>query len=367
MALYPKKAFISGSPISIEIGNAIRIPIVQVIPSFEVYSDNQLVGTTNGKYIQNFFYYPVSGGTVVSPTTFLFSDLAGCLGDFLTLLPFSTTSVSAPELVFVGGSCLTNAGASSYNSLTSIYLPKLVKIGTGGLSLVAPNLTSVNLDSLAEFYGGFSTTWNGLSSLDLPSLKMVVGSISFSLSSATSINMSSIVFVGGQISFNTTLCTTLTLPTLGTWKVLNGVFSATACAFNQTTVDNILAALAYMDGTNNTLAYSSGRTVTITGTSSAPSNAGSTTTAGSNFVGVGTTCTVNLTSHGYATGDVLRISGVATLNNANRYAVITVVNANQFTYTITSQTATGSGTATIIKANDSAKALVTRGVTLTTN
>jgi hypothetical protein len=76
---------------------------------------------------------------------------------------------------------------------------------------------------------------------------------------------------------------------------------------------------------------------------------------------------VNLTSHGYATDDVLRISGITTLTNANRYAVITVVSANQFTYTIASQTTNGTGTATIVKAGASAKALVTRGVTLTTN
>jgi hypothetical protein len=81
----------------------------------------------------------------------------------------------------------------------------------------------------------------------------------------------------------------------------------------------------------------------------------------------GTTCTVNWTAHGYATGDVLRVSGITTATNANRYAVITVVNANQFTYAITSQTATGAGTATVVKAAASAKALVTRGVTLTTN
>ena len=164
------------------------------------------------------------------------------------------------------------------------------------------------------------------------------------------------------------LLTTLTLPTLGTWKALSGNVSIASASLNQTSVDNLLSALAYMDGTNNTLAYGSGKTVTISaGLSSAPTNLGSITTAGSNFVGSTTTCTVNLTSHGYATGDVLRISGITTLTNANKYAVITVVNANQFTYTITSQTATGAGTATVVKAGASAKALVTRGVTLTTN
>jgi hypothetical protein len=367
MPLFKQTAYISPSPISIEIGNAITTPIVEVIPSYEIYSNNQLVNTTKGKFIRNFIYYPVSGGTSVFPTTFLFSDLQGCFGDFLSNLPFSTTSVSAPELVFVGGSCLTQAAAAPYSSLTSLSFPKLVKVGTGGFSFIATALSSVNLDSLTETYGAFNPQWSSLPSLNLPSLKTAIGGITLTLGSATSINMSSIVAVGSTFSITASSCTTLTLPTLGTWKVLAGGFSATSSAFNQATVDNILAALAYMDGTNGTLAFSSGRTVAITGTSSAPSNAGSTTTAGSNFVGVGTTCTVSLTAHGYATGDVLRISGITTLFNANRYAVITVVNADQFTYTITSQTATGAGTATIVKAGASAKALVTRGVTLTTN
>jgi hypothetical protein len=368
MPLFNQTAYISPSPISIEIGGAITIPTFAMIPSFQVYSNGQLVGTGKGKYIQSFIWYPTFGGASTTPTTFTFSDLEGCSGDFLTSFPSSTTIVSAPELVYVGGSCLSAAGSNQYNSLTSIQLPKLVKIsGSSGLSFTSTSLTSVNLDSLVDHAGSLNSTWNALPSLSLPSLKILMGGGTIGLNTATSINLSSIVFVGGGLGFTAPNCTTLSLPTLGTWKVLNGNFSATSIAFNQTTVDNILEALAYMDGTNSTLAFSTGRTVSITGTSSAPTNLGSTTTSGSNFVGAGTTCTVNLTSHGYATDDVLRISGITTLTNANRYARITVVNANQFTYTITSQTATGAGTATIVKAGASAKALVTRGVTLTTN
>jgi hypothetical protein len=129
-----------------------------------------------------------------------------------------------------------------------------------------------------------------------------------------------------------------------------------------------------MDGNNNTSLFGTGKSLTISGgTNAAPSNDGSvnvtlqTSPTLPNISCVGTTCTVNLTNHGYSSGDVLRISGVTTATNANRYAVITVTNANQFTYTITSQTANGGGTATIIKAGASAKTLVTRGVTLTTN
>jgi len=372
MPLFKQTAYISPSPISIAIGNAITIPTVAVVPSQEIYFDNQPVGGRNGKWIQSFNYYPQFGGGSVFPTSFVFSDLTGVVGDILSSLPATTTSVDCPELVYVGGSLSSGAGPNGYSSLTTLNYPKLKVVGGSFASFSSASvLTTFNVPELI-FASNIPSNFTALSSLSLPKLKVVTsiaGGSSLNLNVATSVDLSSIVYIGSALGFAAPNCTTLTLPTLGTWKVLNGNFTASSCAFNQTTVDNILSALAYMDGTNNTMAFSSTnlRTATITGTSSAPSNLGSTTTAGSNFVGAGTTCTVNLTSHGYATDDVLRITGITTLTNANRYARITVVNANQFTYTITSQTATGAGTATIVKAGASAKALVTRGVTLTTN
>ena len=372
MPLTKQSAYISGQPISIAIGNAITIPTVAVVPAQEVYFDNQAIGGRNGKWIQSFGYYGVFGGGSVFPTSFVFSDLNGVVGDLLASLPASTTSVDCPELVYVGGSLASGAGPNGYPSLTTLNYPKLKVVGSTLASFSSASvLTTFNVPELL-FVSSIGSNYTALSSLSLPKLKVMTsaaGGSSFNLSVATSVDLSSIVYIGSTLGFTAPNCTTLALPTLGTWKVLNGSFTATSCAFNQTTVDNILAALAYMDGTNNTMAFNSGsnRSATITGTSSAPTNLGSTTTAGSNFVGAGTTCTANMTAHGYATDDVLRISGITTLTNANRYARITVVNANQFTYTITSQTATGAGTATIVKAGASAKALVTRGVTLTTN
>ena len=372
MPLVKQSAFISQSPISIAIGNAITIPTVAVVPSQEIYFDNQPIGGRNGKWIQGFNYYGTFGGGSVFPTSFVFSDLVGVVGDLLGSLPASTTSVSCPELVYVGGQLASGAGPNSYPSLTTLNYPKLKVVGGTLASFSSATvLTTLNVPELV-FVSTIGSNYTALSSLSLPKVKVITsaaGGSSFNLSVATSVDLSSIVYIGSALGFTAPNCTTLALPTLGTWKVLNGNFVTTSCAFNQTTVNNILAALAYMDGTNNTLVFSSAnlRTVTITGTSAAPTNLGSTTTAGSNFVGAGTTCTVNMTAHGYATGDVLRISGITTLTNANRYARITVVNANQFTYTITSQTATGAGTATVVKAGASANALVTRGVTLTTN
>jgi hypothetical protein len=366
MPLFKQSAYISPSPISIAIGNAITIPPVVMAPALEIYLNNQLVGKKNGKYIQSFSWYPTFAGASTFPTSFVFSDLDGVVADLLSSCPASITSLDCPELVYVGGGLVTAAGPNSYPAITSFNLPKLRVVGGVGFAINAAALTTLNVPELV-FIGSTGGTFASLPSLNHPKLKVATNVNSIALAVATSIDFSSIEFIGSGLNISAPNCTTLSLPTLGTWKVLLGSFSATPIAFNQTTVNNILAALAYMDGTNNTLIYGTGRAVTITGTSAAPSNLGSTTTAGSSFVGAGTTCTVNWTGHGYATGDVLRVSGITTLTNANRYARITVVNANQFTYTITSQSATGAGTATVVKAAASAQALVTRGVTLTTN
>ena len=72
-----------------------------------------------------------------------------------------------------------------------------------------------------------------------------------------------------------------------------------------------------------------------------------TTSAGSNFSAAGTTVTANVTGHGFTTGDVVTISGITTLTNANGTFMVTRVNDNQFTYPILTQTATGAGTATM--------------------
>jgi hypothetical protein len=205
-------------------------------------------------------------------------------------------------------------------------------------------------------------------SIELPELVMLLGTLQVSpLPNCTHIDLSKVVSLGGFTVGTAPLLTTITLPPVGVFKeVTSNTFTVTGAALNQTTVDNILNHLAYMDGNNGTRLFSGGINISG-GTTSPPSNLGSVATPGSNFVCSGTTCTVNMTNHGYSTGDVLRISGVTTATNANRYAVITVLSANQFRYTISSQNATGAGTATVIKTSDSIKALITRGVSLTTN
>lgn len=363
MPLVKQPAYISPSPMTATIGGTFQLPLPQtiIVPAYNIQDGSEIIITGRGIWVSAFSYY---GTSASGATTFVFSNIEGSYGAFCGSVPTSITSFSAPNLVYVGSNLLGTSPAT-LASLTSVSLPKLYYVNSLLANSTANSLTTLDLSSVVYLSSFTPTALNSLTSLSLPNVK-TIEQFSFASTGCTSISMPSLVNFT-LLTLTVPACTTFTLPTLGTWKICTSNFTVSSCAFNQTTVDNILAALAYMDGTNNTLAYSTGKTVTITGTSSAPSNLGSTTQAGSSFVGAGTTCTVNWTSHGYATDDVLRISGITTLTNANRYARITVVNANQFTYTISSQTATGAGTATVIKAGASAKELVTRGVTLTTN
>lgn len=364
MPLVKQSAYISPSPITATIGGTFTLPLPTtiIVPAYNIQDESGSITTGRGIWVNSFSYYGLNSA---GATSFLFPNIEGAYGSFMPDAPSSITSFSAPNLIYVGGNML-GTSPNTLASLTSVSLPKLRISGSLFSNATINSLTTLDLSSLTS--GSVSpASMNGLISLSLPSLKYLNNLSIVSATSLTSISTPSLVTSTGVFTLNAPALTTWTLPTLGTWKILLSSLALT-CAFNQTTVNNILAALAYMDGTNNTTAYSGpGRTVTITGTSSAPTNLGSTTQSGSSFVGAGTTCTVNWTNHGYQTGDVLRISGITTLTNANRYALITVVNANQFTYSISFQNATGAGTATVIKAGASAKALVTRGVALTTN
>jgi hypothetical protein len=368
MSIVRQPAYITKSPISISVvgGPQIPFPSLAVVPAQDVQVNGVLTGTGRGKWVNAIDYLGFS-----SATSFAFSDLEGVVGSFLNTFPVSSlTSLSAPNLIYVGGSALTYVGTITFSSLD---LSKLQFVGSNLFYAAGPNptiagITSVNLSSLVHVGSAFRADFPNATSINLSKLQYVGQVFNIGANALTSLSLPSLIVLNSSFTLVGSLITTLTLTTLLSWKVLNGSFLDATNALNQTSVDNLLAALAYMDGNNGTYLYGTGRAVTIQGTSSTPSNLGSVTTPASQFSGVGTTCTVNWTNHGYANNDVLRISGITTLTAANGYFRITFVNANQFTYTmLSSQTATGVGTATVIKAGPDAKALVTRGVTLTTN
>jgi hypothetical protein len=206
-----------------------------------------------------------------------------------------------------------------------------------------------------------------LNSVSLQSLEEVGGSITFNaLNSLSSLSLNNLKSCGNLTVTNNAFLSSVTLPSAGILKNIGNVSFANN-ALTQTSIDHIISTLVSLDGNNNTTLFGSGKTVNLTGGSNAsPSSISTTTTAGSNFVCSSTTCNVNWTNHGYSTNDVLFISGITMATNANKYALITVIDSNRFTYPITPQNATGQGTATVKKANNNIKTLVTRGVILTT-
>lgn len=298
-----------------------------------------------------------SGNTALTDGTKLFPSLVAIIGansDFggTNGVNSGLTSIDFPELVVFGGAyssvVLLNSGAGSCANLTSMNFPKLQFMGNAVIG--APSAT-------------------GLTNLDFPSLKYLGTLTVTSGPGVTTLTLPSLVWCDGGISFsNTTNLANVTLPVDGRLKGMTGNVTFTGFKLTQASVDNIIQALALLDGTGGTTSFGSGRTLNLGGgTNAAPTVASTTTTAGSNVSCSGTTCTVTLTAHGFTTGDVIGVSGVTTATNANRWAVITVTGANTFTYTISSQTATGAGTATIRKAGADLKAIVTRGATVTTN
>lgn len=366
---------------------------VSGIPRITSLSFNDLIGVTGAVTISAPFLSGIGLPTLSHcgniNITLSSSGVPLTIPNLITAGDFSSSSasVSLPSLKTLTGSLLGplpalsapllktiigNISSANVGYSATLSLPSLVRIG-GSFSLnILPSLTSISLPALSSVGANVAPSNIAATELSFPSLQYIGGSINPSnISALTTISLPSLIVCGGGISITNSVANlaNFTLPTNGTLKNINGNINITSGALTQASIDNILEALSSLDGTNNTVIYGSGRTVTITGTSASPSNLGSTTTAGSNFVCSSTTCTVNWTNHGYTTGDVLRISGVTTATNANRYATINVVNANQFTYTtaLTAGTLTGGGTATVIKANNSIKALVTRGVTLTTN
>ena len=194
-------------------------------------------------------------GTGVSGITF--PNLEGVVSTFNPSNMAALTSLSLPALTTVGGAF----APSSMTALTSLSLPALTTVGT----TFSPNnmaaLTSLSLPALTTVGTSFNpSSMAALTSLSLPAIER----IGTNLASGDVINISAAV--GALTSF--------TLPaTLKQVGGTGGNVTITSAALDQTSVDSILVRLAALDGTNGTTAFNN-RTVTITGTSAAPSATG---------------------------------------------------------------------------------------------
>lgn len=220
----------------------------------------------------------------------------------------SLVSISFPELLHnFGGMILNHVYAQTLNFPKLLYTTSIANYTTGFWAS-APYLTSMNFPLLkktlsAPFGAGQNSpiTFNVLTTISLPSFTKwglvkptwannssttptgyTTDGGQFAVTNSpmlTTINLPNLEFAGASnnISFNVTSCAALTTFTVKQTPMnYGGNFICTGAALNQASVDGILVALAYMDGTNNAPypAYSS-RTVNLSGgTSATPSATG---------------------------------------------------------------------------------------------
>ena len=200
-----------------------------------------------------------------------------------TFSPYSMaalTSLSLPALTTVGSTFSLNSMAT----LTTLSMPALTTVGGIFQPSSMAALTSLSLPALTAVGGNFQpNNLAALTSLSLPALTTVGGTFSLnSMATLTSLSMPAIERIGTsitsgnaiQLSNATGALTTFTLP--ATLKQVGGTagnVTITSAALDQSSVDNILVRLAALDGTGGTVGFSN-RTVTITGTSAAPSSTG---------------------------------------------------------------------------------------------
>ena len=167
------------------------------------------------------------------------------------------TSLSLPALTTVGGAFSPN----NMPALTSLSLPALTATGTSFNPNNMPALTSLSVPVLTTVGAAFNpNNMTALTSLSLPAIERI----------GTSLASGDVISISAAVGALTSFILPATLKQVGG---TGGNVTITSAALNQTSVDSILVRLAALDGTNGTTAFNN-RTVTITGTSAAPSATG---------------------------------------------------------------------------------------------
>lgn len=215
--------------------------------------------------------------------------LASAFSSLLTNPLPALQTVSFPSLKFVQGAFITTNSAPH---LTTISAPVLKTISSMNITTGVPLLSSVDLPSLTECVGALSiANAPSLVTLNFPSLKRAGGTMTFNGDSALSTLSAPQLATAGNIS--ATLCPALdnvdlsglvkagsidiasspsmaplsyvTLGTVGITKALGSPLNLSGYMLTSSSMDQILAVVASLDGTNGTTLWGPGNTLIITG------------------------------------------------------------------------------------------------------
>lgn len=231
-------------------------------------------------------------------TTFSIPQLKWVFGAFNPGTWNSLINFSGPELLSSGG-----FGPATFPLCTTFSFPKyqfceggftpgifavLTTLRFDALTGVATNFapstfalcTTWSFAVLANIGGTFApTTFAALVTLACDALQKVDGAFSIAaMASLTTISFAAMITYGSTITINTGLgnLTVMTLGTIGTLKAITGAtINVSGQKLNAASVNAILALLVSLDGTNGTTLWGAGKTLNISGgTSAAPSGQG---------------------------------------------------------------------------------------------
>lgn len=220
-------------------------------------------------------------------TSISFNNIQGLNGIFNITTAANVVSFGFPELLFTN----STLAFSTLNSLTSLNFPKLIEVGGVFTIQSCASLASINAPELTTVYSGFNPNNNNiLASINMPKLRKVSGQVglytcplmtNYSLPSLeiclgftmqgsnpalTTLSFPKLKYCYGIIDiYSNTSLANFTLPINGDLKAITQNITMTGNALTAASVENILVAVATLDGTNGTTAYTSGKIINLSG------------------------------------------------------------------------------------------------------
>jgi hypothetical protein len=295
---------------------------------------------------------------IYSANSVTYDNLGGVDNNGATTL-LNSAAYSFPVLTY------SSAGFNGGTLLTSFSAPNLIVISSGLNFGASTSLSSSTFSLAALKYAGGAITYPACPSftaVDLPNL-LYYNFLTISGAYITSINIPNII-IGGTISITgVTALTTFNFSTPGELKSFYGMI-LTGSQLNATSIGNILATCAYLDGNNGTVLFAG--TLDLSGGSAAGLSAlgistGTVTSAN------GTTVTITKTTGTIpSVGNTVYVSGSSTASQNGTFTV-TAVTSTTFSYL---SAGTGTGSTVSFGTNSNASnytKMVNRGVVLTLN
>lgn len=292
-----------------------------------------------------------------------FPALAAIGGTFtgITSVTNSLADLSFPSLSCVGGGFQLFGSSGSCSSLSALNFPALTFVGSNfqisnTLGSLITGLTAINFPALAVVGGSINSLLSNSSvsiiSIDFPSLSSVAGTLGVfggvNFNPVRTINFPALAKLGSSFYVHgstgtTNALTTVSLPALaivGADFNITSVTNATTLNFTNFFIGSTLKHLngnfavnsAPLDKHNAWAASTYYPSYTIF---TAPAASFSSTPTG-------TTVTVNINNHGLQTGDQIQVSGIVGQRTGthpyNTHATVTRIDANNFSYAISSAT-----------------------------